>query len=37
MEDKMTPMGAAMMQSLVSMIGCDCPKEKTGDYRDQER
>lgn len=36
MEDKMTPMGAAMMQSLVSMIGCDCPKEKTGDYRDQE-
>lgn len=36
MDDKMTPAGAAMMQSLVNMVGYDCPKEENGDYRNEE-
>ena len=36
MDDKMTPAGVAMMQSLVNMVGCDCPKEENSDYRNEE-
>ena len=36
MDDKMTPAGVAMMQSLVNMVGYDCPKEENGDYRNEE-
>lgn len=31
-----TPFKVAMMQALSKMVGCDCPGEKPGDYRDDE-
>ncbi len=32
----MTAFATAMMEGLSKMLGCDCPGERPGDYRDSE-
>lgn len=35
-DEKLNSMQIAMMQALSNIVGCDCPGEKPGDYRDSE-
>lgn len=35
-EKDMTTLATAMMEGLSKMVGCDCPGERPGDYRDSE-
>ena len=35
-EKDMTTLATAMMEGLSKMLGCDCPGERPGDYRDSE-